>query len=209
MDTTRELIDAAIERVTVEAEGIMAVAGTFDDSTVEIIKLLATGTGKAFITGSGTSGAIARRMAHLFSVCGTPAAYLHPSDALHGTMGVLQPSDVLLAISRGGESAEINELARRARDQGVVLVALTNERGATLARIADHVQVFRAPSGVDPGDVLAMGTTLMHAAWGDAVAIILMRIRGYSWADVLFTHPSGSVGMLADEPPAMPALTLP
>ena len=86
----------ARERIALEAHAIEAVADVFDEATEAIITLLLQCEGKVFVTGSGTSGTIARRMAHLFSVSGTPSLYLQPSDALHGTMGALRSGDVLI-----------------------------------------------------------------------------------------------------------------
>lgn len=209
MTSQQDLIDAAVERINLEADALRTVASTIDDRTVAVLRLLLDCPGMVFVTGSGTSGAIARRMAHLFSVSGTPATFMHPGDALHGTMGALRSRDVLVAISRGGESSEINSLAARAQQRGVTVVALTNSPDSSLARLADHVQLFATPAGADPGDLFAMGTNLMHAVWGDAIALVLMRLRGYSWDEVLFTHPSGAVGHLADGPDALAHLTLP
>lgn len=195
-----EFRDLAVERVRLEAQGVLSVVDVFDDQTDAIVDLLYRCTGKVFVTGSGTSGTIARRMAHLFSVSGTPSMFIQPSDALHGTMGALRGEDVLIAISKGGESDEINDLCRRAKQRGVTVVALTSEASSTFALLADHVQVFPVADEVDPGNIIAMGSTLMHAVWGDSMAVALMRMRGYTWAELVFTHPLGAVGKLGDLP---------
>jgi arabinose-5-phosphate isomerase len=205
----QHLLSAATERIELEAEAVRGVIDVFDDATTDIIDLLLNCTGKVFVTGSGTSGSIARRMAHLFSVSGTPSVFVQPSDALHGTMGALRGNDVLLAISKGGSSDEINTLARRAQERGVRVVALTSDRDAELAGLADHVQFFEVADQVDPGNVIAMGSTLMHAVWGDCVAVMLMRIRGYTWSDVIFTHPLGAVGKRAGLPTELEGLAAP
>ncbi len=197
----------ARERVRLEVQALETVIDVLDDSTLEIVDLLLKTPGKVFVTGSGTSGTVAHRMAHLLSLCGTPAAFIHPGDALHGTMGVLEADDVLIAISRGGGSSEINQLVERAQTLGVKAVALTNNGNGKLAELADFVQVFPTPEGADPGDVIAMGTTLMHSAWGDAVTEVLMRLRGHTWDELLFTHPSGAVGQLTSAPPPIPAIS--
>ncbi|MBN9104490.1 MAG: SIS domain-containing protein [Propionibacteriaceae bacterium] len=205
----QEFLDLATERIAIEAGGIQAVAGVFDEATDEIVALLYGCSGKVFVTGSGTSGTIARRMAHLFSVSGTPSVYMQPSDALHGTMGALVEGDVLIAISKGGGSDEINDLCARAKERGVKIVALTSERGSVLASLADHVQIFEVGDQVDPGNLIAMGSTLMHAVWGDCLAVALMRMRGYTWSEVVFTHPLGAVGKMGELPDAMGTLSAP
>ena len=82
-------------------------------------------------------------------------------------------------------------------------------KDAELAGIADFVQVFPVADQVDPGNVIAMGSTLMHAVWGDCLAVALMQMRGYGWADVVFTHPFGAVGKLEDLPVELPSLPIP
>lgn len=201
--------DVARERIAIEAGAIEAVLDVFDDATERIIDVLYNCAGKVFVTGSGTSGTIARRMAHLFSVSGTPSMYMQPSDALHGTMGALRDGDVLVAISKGGVSDEINDLCRRGKERGVVVVALTSDPASELAELADHVQVFEIADGADPGNLIAMGSTLMHAAWGDVLAVTLMRMRGYSWAEVVFTHPLGAVGKREGLPDELSTVTVP
>jgi len=191
---------AAQEVVRAEAEAVAAVADQIDETLVAVSDLLLTCTGKVFTVGSGTSGTIARRLAHLLSVCGTPAAFLHPMDALHGTMGVLDGSDVIIAISKGGESAEINDLLELARRRAVPVVAVTAAPDSTMARRSDIVVTLRTSRGADPGGVIAMGSTLVTAVWGDALAVVMMRRRGYSWERMLETHPAGAVGRRSDMP---------
>ncbi|QCR18195.1 KpsF/GutQ family sugar-phosphate isomerase [Agrococcus sp. SGAir0287] len=195
------ILAAARQAVLDEAAAVAAVADDLDDSFVEVLEVLLACRGKVFVTGSGTSGAIARRLAHLLSVCGTPAAFLHPMDALHGTMGVLTAADVLLAISKGGESSEINELITIATRRDVRIVALTSAPDSTMAQRA-HVVVTLDLGAGDPGGVIAMGSTLATAAWGDALAILLMRQRGYTWEQMLETHPGGAVGKRQDAVPS-------
>lgn len=207
--TDKSILAAASERIDSEAQAVRGVIDVFDDATTAIIDLMLNCTGKVFVTGSGTSGSIARRMAHLFSVSGTPSVYVQPSDALHGTMGALRGNDLLVAISKGGSSDEINNLARRAQERGVKVIALTSERAGELAVLADYAQYFEVPDQADPGNVIAMGSTLMHAVWGDCVAVMLMRMRGYTWSDVIFTHPLGAVGKREGLPTELEGLSAP
>lgn len=203
MDHRSRVLDAARQTIVAEAAAVAAVADQLDDSFIDVLEQLLACTGKVFITGSGTSGTIARRMAHLFSVCGTPAAFLHPMDALHGTMGVLAESDVLVTLSKGGESAELNELIGLARRRRVRIIAITSDSTSTMAGLADTVVVLHNREGADPGNVIAMGSTLVTAVWGDALAVLLMRQRGYTWQQMLETHPGGAVGKRSHEPEAL------
>ena len=207
MSIDDQLLEAARATVRAEAAAVAAVADQLDESFLSVYRLLLETTGKVFIVGSGTSGTIARRMAHLLSVCGTPAAFLHPMDALHGTMGVLAAGDVLITISKGGETAEINDLIVLAKRRNVHVVSLTSAPQGTMARLSDTVVTVQIAPGADPGNVIAMGSTLVTAVWGDALALLLMRQRGYSWDQMLETHPGGAVGLMSASPEALPPIS--
>ena len=200
MDQNTTLLEAAREQVRREGAAVQEVAGQLDESFLATVDTLYECRGKVFITGSGTSSTIARRMAHLLSVCGTPAVFLSAMDALHGTMGAVTAGDVVILISYGGESDELNQLGLRVKDRGARVIALTGAPTSTLAGLADITAVVRATDQADPGNIIAMGSTLVAGVWGDAVAYVLMRRRGYSWNEVLHTHPAGAVGLIDDAP---------
>lgn len=208
MTDSEELLRAARERIAVEAEGIAAVGDELDEASVTAARLLFGCRGKVFVSGSGTSGTVARRMAHIFAVTGTPAIYLPPMDALHGTLGVVTGGDIVIVISKGGGSDEINELITRAQERGAGVIALTVTPDTPMTRNADlTVTVGRAPD-LDLGGMIAMGTTLAHAIWGDAMATVLMQARGYSWEKVHHTHPGGAVGAKTEMPDALARLRI-
>ena len=192
--TCNEILAAGRTVVATEATGLQGLLDAFDPAFVDVVTLLAGCTGKVFVSGAGTSGAMAHRMAHLLSVCGTPSVALQPADALHGTMGAVARGDVIIAISRGGKSGELNSLCSRVRQRGAKVVALTSNPQAPLADVADIVVLLPTDDIIDPGGVIAMGSTLVVGAWGDALATVLMRVKGYTWDEVLFTHPAGAVG---------------
>jgi arabinose-5-phosphate isomerase len=194
-----ELREAATAVILADARAVASIAdqlSTFDRT----IEILLGCTGKVIAVGSGTSAAVAQRLAHLLSVTGQPAFHLSPSDALHGSLGAVVAGDVLIAISKGGATGEVVEATARARERGAVTIAVTARPESPLARAADHVVTLSVPLGSDPGETIAMGSTVAAAAWGDAVALVLMRIHRYAWRDLLFTHPAGLVGQLYVEP---------
>ncbi|MFD1714873.1 SIS domain-containing protein [Amnibacterium flavum] len=197
---------AAREVVLTEAAAVAAVAAQLDDTFDDVVEEMLACEGKVFVTGSGTSGAVARRMAHLLSVCGTPSAYINAMDALHGTMGVLTAADLLVSISRGGESGEINDLSTRAQKRGVKVIAVTAEPRSALGELADITVVLRTDEAGDPGGVIAMGSTLVTAVWGDALANVLMRRRDYGFDKVLDIHPAGAVGLTTQTPDSLAAI---
>lgn len=197
---------AAQDMVRAESAAVRQVAGQINDTMLEMAAHLLNQAGKTLIAGVGTSGAVARRMAHLLAVSGTPALFIHPTDALHGALGAVTGGDTVIAISKGGRSTELNEFATRARTRGAYVVAITADNASPLAGLADLTVHLVSPVEADPGGVIAMGSTLAVSAWGDALAVVLMRMRGYAWSDVLFTHPAGAVGAHTDLPPALAPL---
>lgn len=188
---------AAREQVHSEEKLLAELEPLVDDRLVLAARIVLAHKGKVIPTGVGTSGEIARRMAHLLSVAGSPSLFLHPTDGLHGGLGAVTQDDVLIAISKGGQSGEVNELTRRAAARGAAVIVLTARQDSELAALGDLTVVLPAPDYADPEGIIAMGSTLAVAAWGDALAVVLMQLRGYRWDEVLFTHPGGAVGRRA------------
>jgi len=203
------VVQAARAFVAEEANAVKDVVDQIDESFVQVASLILASTGKVVLTGAGTSGFIARRSAHLLSVSGTPAFFLNPTDGLHGSMGALRANDVMIALSKGGSSGEVNELTKRVQGEGVKVVAVTSKRTSTLAVTADIAVTLREFPSADPGSLIAMGSTLAHGAWLDALAVVLMRAKQYSWDKVHYTHPGGAVGQLSVLPDAVEPLAIP
>lgn len=207
------LATLAGEVITREAAAVAALAGHgrsdaqagvesgVESGVVAVARRMLAVTGKVVTTGAGTSGIMAERLAHLLSVCGTPAVYLPAADALHGGMGAITPHDLVLAISKTGRSAELTGLAGRLVERGVPVVAVTEDAGSPFAAAASCVVALppTAP-GTDPGDMIAMGSTLAVGAWGDALAVVSMALRGHTLHDVVHSHPAGGVGARGHRP---------
>lgn len=188
-----------LARALVEAEmlGLADLVASLDDQLLRVAERLVVTPGKVLTAGLGTSGLIARRMAHLLSVTGTPALFVHPADALHGTLGAVTAADALIAISKGGQTAELNEFVRRSRDRGAWVVVITSEPGSPFGQLGDETVVLHGRIEGEPGGMIAMGSTLVTAAWGDALAVTAKELRGYRWNEVLAIHPGGAVGQMA------------
>ncbi len=193
-------LEVARRQIRLEADAVRAVADQLDESFAAAAQLVLECPGKVFTLGSGTSGMVARRMAHLLSVCGQPSVFLHPMDALHGSSGALAAGDVIIAISKGGESAEINDLCALARSRGVSVIALTAQPQSALAELAEVAVTLTTSDDADPGGIVAMGSTLVTSVWGDALSYVLMHYNGYGWDQVLGSHPAGAVGQRRELP---------
>ncbi len=194
-------IETAREYMQKEAAALSVASQQIDDSFLDVVEMLRSLDGKVVVTGAGTSGTIARRLAHLLNVTGTSAFYLSPVDGLHGSLGSIGDKDVVIAISKGGESEELTELVKRARERGAATIALTSVAKTPLEAAVDQVAVVDSP-GADLGGVIATGSSLAHASWGDALCMTLMNLKEYGWDRVLHSHPGGAVGLkdLSDIP---------
>lgn len=194
MDDT-ELAGLAGDVLSRELRALSALTGAVETSVVGVAHRVLATPGKIVTTGSGTSGIMAERLAHLLSVCGTPAMYLPAMDALHGGMGAVTTSDLVIAISKTGRSSELTSLAERLVRRGVDVVALTEDATSPFALAATTVVALPAtPPDADPGDLIAMASTLAVGAWGDALSVVTMALRGHTVQDVIDSHPAGGVG---------------
>lgn len=190
----KEMVAKAREVVEREAQAVRALADQFDDSLVDIVTLLLNCRGHVLVTGAGTSHAMAQRFAHLLSCCGTPALCINAADSLHGGAGAITADDVVFIISKGGQSREINQFAEIARERGAKIIAQTEAPGSPLGQISDAVFKVKAVGEVDPHGMIATGSSLVNAAAGDALCVLLLELRGYSRDDFGLTHPGGAVG---------------
>lgn len=192
-------LERAATVIRAESQAVLAMLDSLDDGFVAAAREIVDCRGKIIVTGSGTSGTIAQRAAHLLSVGGSPAFYLSPADGLHGGLGVIQPEDMVIALSKGGCSTELNEFCSRARTLGKCVIVITATDATPLTRNADHIILMKLEQDADLGGVLATGSTLATSAIIDALIDVARIARGYSWEKVLFTHPSGAVGRNREE----------
>ena len=199
MQQENDWVARAKQVIRADAAAVLGTLDGVDATFLEVAKKFSQCSGKILVTGSGTSGAIASRAAHLLSVGGTPAFYLPPADGLHGGLGVLQAEDLVLALSKGGSSEELNDFCRRTRTLCAGLISITADPKSALALMSDHVIHLTLPPESDLGAVVATGSSLATAAITDALVEVCRVARGYSWDQVLFTHPSGAVGRDAEK----------
>ncbi len=198
--TPDEILSLAKSVIEKESSAVLSLVGQLDGTLVEAANLLLACQGHVLVAGSGTSHAVGARLAHLLSCCGTPSLFIHPGDTQHGLSGAVTGRDVLIAISKGGETTEINQLARVARKRGARLIAITEKPNSTLAQLSDVILKVQAPADVDPYGMIATGSSLVNSAYCDALCVVMLQLRGYSKESFGETHPGGAVGIrLADE----------
>jgi len=189
-----EILPLAQSVIRQESAAVAVLVDQLDDHFVEAVQKLLVCEGHVLVAGAGTSNPVAARLAHLLSCCGTPALFIHPGDSQHGLAGAVTKRDILFAISKGGETAEVNHLAQVAKERGATVIALTENPDSTLGKASDVVLRVQAPPDADPYSMIATGSSLVNAAVGDALCVVLLKLRGYSKEDFAATHPGGAVG---------------
>jgi arabinose-5-phosphate isomerase len=188
-------VDMALARkvLQTEAAAIQALVDRLDGSFEQAIKLLMTCRGRVIVTGIGKSGIICQKIAATFSSTGTPAFFLHPAEAVHGDLGVIQSDDVVLAISHSGET-EVIDLVAAIKRLGVHLIAITGDCASTLAQHADVVIQNRVSDEACPLNLVPTASTIAALALGDALAMTLLVAKGFKQEDFASLHPGGKLG---------------
>lgn len=191
--------DAAIVKeirrvIRLEARTLSGLERVVDRRYAAAVRLLAACRGKVIVTGVGKSGLIAQKIAATLSSTGSPAVHLDPTEALHGGLGLVQKGDVVIAVGKSGESDELNALLPRLRGIGAKLVALTANPASTLARAAAIVVETPVPAEACPHNLAPTCSTTAALAAGDALAVALMKVRGFGREHFALNHPGGRIG---------------
>lgn len=194
MPKPTDLIRSALEA---DLAALSELVGSLDGLEPEARKALALiggATGRLIVTGLGKSGHIGRKLAATFASTGTPAYFLHPAEASHGDLGMVQPGDVILALSWSGETRELSDVIGYAKRRGVPIVALTGAGDSTLARAATVALVLPKVREACPHNLAPTTSTLLQLALGDALAVALLEAKGFQPESFHGLHPGGSLG---------------
>ena len=179
----------------IEADAIAQTATRLDAAAVErVVDLLACCKGKVVILGVGKSGIIGQKIAATMTSAGTAALYLHPSDALHGGLGIVQTNDVVIVLSNSGETDEIVAIMPYLKNRGVAIVAIVGNVNSTLARRADVVLDASVDKEACPLNLAPTTSTTVALAIGDALAMTVMKVKGLTPDDFAINHPAGQLG---------------
>jgi arabinose-5-phosphate isomerase len=179
----------------IESEAIAQTATRLDPSAVEqVVDLLASCRGKVVILGVGKSGIIGQKIAATMTSAGTAALYLHPSDALHGGLGIVQPNDVVIVLSNSGETDELVAMLPYLKNRQVAIVAIVGNLNSTLARRVDLVLDASVDKEACPLNLAPTTSTTVALAIGDALAMTVMKVKGLTPDDFAVNHPAGRLG---------------
>jgi arabinose-5-phosphate isomerase len=188
------VIAAGRRALSIEADAVAALAGRLGSDFVAACRVCLAGRGRVVVTGMGKSGHVAGKIAATLASTGTPAFFLHPAEASHGDLGMITRDDVVLALSNSGETAEILTILPLIRRMGVPLVAMTGNPGSTLAREGRvHLDVS-VPAEACPLNLAPTASTTAMLAMGDALAVALLELRGFTPEDFARSHPGGALG---------------
>ena len=187
-------LDVARSVLGAEAAGLRSLAASLDGAFTHAVDLLAGCTGRIVVSGMGKSGHIARKTAATLASVGSPALFVHPAEASHGDLGMVQPSDALVLFSNSGETAELADLIAHGRRFGLPLIAITGRAASTLAKAADVALVLPAAPEACPMGLAPTTSTTMQLGLGDALAVALLTRRGFTATDFRTFHPGGRLG---------------
>src|SRR5690606_4590274 len=198
LDLADRAVACGVRTVEIEAEGLSALAAALKrdlaSSFVEAVRIISEARGRVIVTGIGKSGHVGQKLAATFASTGTPAFFVHPSEAAHGDLGMVTAEDVILAISWSGETVELKNVITYSRRFKVPLIAITSRRESALGRSSDVVLELPRAKEACPHGLAPTTSTTMQLALGDSLAIALLEAKGFTAHDFKLFHPGGSLG---------------
>src|SRR5206468_3656215 len=193
-DRTADVLQFGRELLHDEARALDALADSLDGPFEQAVGLILDCPGKVIVSGLGKSGHVARKIAATFASTGTTATFLHLAEAIHGDLGMAAAGDVAILISQSGETAELEAVIDHFQGVGIPIVAITGNGASMLAEAASAALVLPHWAEVGPESVAPTSSTTMTLALGDALAMTVMRQKGFTRTDFGRLHPGGSLG---------------
>jgi arabinose-5-phosphate isomerase len=192
--TRDEIVERGRRVVRLEREALAEAETRVGESFARAVELIAASTGRVIVAGVGKSGLIGRKIAATMTSTGTPATFLHPTESVHGDLGIVSSSDVAILISKSGETEELLPLLEQLKRLGVRTVAIAGEGASTLARHADVWLDASVREEACPHDLAPTTSTTVTLALGDALAVTLLEVKGFRREDFARLHPGGALG---------------
>lgn len=187
-------IEKGREVIRIEAAALAALEEKINESFTKAVDLLLNCKGRVIITGMGKSGLVARKIVATMNSTGTSAIFLHPSDAVHGDLGMVRKDDVVICISKSGDTEEIRDIMPLLRRIGVRIIAMVGNLASSLARESDIVLDISVAEEACPHDLAPTASTTATLAMGDALAVALLERRNFTKEDFAMFHPGGILG---------------
>ncbi|NRF38253.1 SIS domain-containing protein [Pedobacter foliorum] len=194
MKSKKSIIDDAVSTLQLEAQAILGLIENINDDFVKIIDLIIASEGRVIVTGIGKSAIIAQKIVATFNSTGTPAIFMHAADAVHGDLGMIQKNDIVICISKSGNTPEIKVLTPLLKQAGNVMIGMVGQLNSDLAMQADFILNTSVEKEACPHNLAPTTSTTAQLAMGDALAIALLNSRNFNEDDFARYHPGGALG---------------
>ncbi len=190
----KDILECGRNVLRIESQAVARLVDSIDGNFEDAVRTMLSCDGRVIVTGIGKSGLIGKKIAATLSSTGTPAFFLHPADAVHGDVGMVTPHDVVLCLSKSGNTGEISTLISILKKIGVPIITMTGNLRSALAERSDIVLNVDVPVEACPNDLAPTASTTAMLAMGDALAVALLEQRDFKREDFAFLHPAGSLG---------------
>jgi arabinose-5-phosphate isomerase len=184
----------AVSTIKKESDAISALANSIDDDFVKCVELICHSTGRVIVTGIGKSAIIGSKIVATFNSTGTPSVFMHAADAIHGDLGTIQKGDIVICLSKSGETPEIKVLVPLLKIHGSSLIAIVGNRNSYLATHADYILDATVAEEACPNNLAPTSSTTAQMVIGDALAVCILECRGFTKSDFAKFHPGGAIG---------------
>lgn len=191
VESLKELATSVIDK---EEKAVARLKTFVDDNFIEILQLIFNSKGRLIIAGIGKSAIIGNKIVATLNSTGTPAIFLHAADAIHGDLGIVQPDDIVMCISKSGNTPEIKVLAPLIKRMGNKLIAMVSNVDSYLAQHSDYILPTTVDREACPNNLAPTSSTTTQLVMGDALAVCLLKMRGFTQEDFAKYHPGGSLG---------------
>ncbi len=190
----KTILETAITTIELEAASVAGLSAFIDDTFEKTIRILAACKGRIVISGIGKSAIVAQKIVATLNSTGTPSLFMHAADAIHGDLGMVQQDDVVMLISKSGESPEIKVLVPLIKNFGNTLIGMVGNMQSFLAQSSDHVLNTTVSQEACPNNLAPTSSTTAQMVMGDVLAVCLMELHGFSGHDFAKYHPGGNLG---------------
>ena len=194
MNNQKEILEIAETVLVKESNSIKGLINQLNDQFVDVVNLILNSTGKVIITGIGKSAIVSMKISSTLNSTGTSSVFLHAADAMHGDLGLVNPSDLIIIISNSGSSNEIKDLVPHLKKRGNIIISITGNSNSFLAKKSDYILSCFVEEEACPNNLAPTSSTTSQMALGDALAVSLLKLRGFKTEDFAIHHPGGSLG---------------
>jgi arabinose-5-phosphate isomerase len=188
------ILTTARETIDIELAAVAALRDSLDDDFVKTVETIFKSKGRTILTGIGKSAIVAQKIAATLNSTGTPSVFMHAADAIHGDLGIVQPEDVVICLSKSGDTPEIKALVPLLKNFGNALIGMVSNRDSYLGKNATYILHTPIEKEADPNNLAPTASTTAQMVMGDALATSLLALRGFTSADFAQFHPGGALG---------------